>query len=201
MALKAGYVGVKKAILSKLSLLDGAKIIKSVGAGLNYNSGTGALSCKSATASQAGIAKSTDYIGSEVTLSNIIATRDAETGAITALTVPVTSDITSENTAPVTSGSVFTALAGKLSVSEIGTVADLDDYKDTGLYVVTNTSTTNRPGNTGNMFTLLVVKFSDIFVQQIAIEVTGTKETIYTRRYGGATPTFSSWYKIDGTAV
>ena len=66
MALKAGYYGVKKNVLDELNQLDGAKIIKSVGAGLNFNSSTGALSCKSATNSQAGIAKASDYIGKDV---------------------------------------------------------------------------------------------------------------------------------------
>ena len=85
MALKAGYYGVKKNVLDELEKLDGAKIIKSVGAGLNF-SDAGQLSCKSATANQAGIAKSTDYIGSDVTLTlPLMKSIDSETGAVASL--------------------------------------------------------------------------------------------------------------------
>lgn len=87
MALKAGYYGVKKNVLDNLEQLDGAKIIKSIGAGLNF-SDAGQLSCKSATANQAGIAKSTDYIGKDVTITApLLKTLDSDTGAVSGLSV------------------------------------------------------------------------------------------------------------------
>lgn len=89
----------------------------------------------------------------------------------------------------------------KLEVFEINSAVDLDNIIQTGMYIVKNTSTGNRPVNTPNMFTLFVIKFSDIFYQQIVVEVTGVSEKIYTRRYGGDPLAWSSWYKIEGTAV
>ena len=99
MALRAGYYGVKKKILDELEKLDGAKIIKSVGAGLSFNSSTGALSCKLATASQAGIAKSSDYLSADIVFSApLVTVRDAETGELTNLGYANTGDLVSNTT-------------------------------------------------------------------------------------------------------
>lgn len=49
MALKSGYYGVKKNILDELKQLDGAKITKSFGSGLDYDPTTGELGLKFAT--------------------------------------------------------------------------------------------------------------------------------------------------------
>ena len=62
MALRASYYGVKRNLKDERAKLDGAKIIKSVGAGLNFNATTGALSCKSGTLSQAGIVQLIDDV-------------------------------------------------------------------------------------------------------------------------------------------
>lgn len=124
MALKAGYYGVKKNVMDELKQLDGAKIIKSVGAGLNLSS-QGALSCKSATANQAGIAKSTDYIGSDVTITvPLLKTIDSDTGAVSSLSVVYDNepdDDTSTNL--ISSKGVYDALKDFIKiVTETGSV-------------------------------------------------------------------------------
>lgn len=92
----------------------------------------------------------------------------------------------------------------KLETKYINSAIDLDTITETGMYLVLNTSTINRPANTPNMFTLFVMNFGgddNAFKQQMVIETTGTLERIYTRRYGGSPASWSSWYKIEGTVV
>lgn len=119
MALRASYFGIKRNVKDEMEKLDGAKLCKSYGAGLNYNSTTGALSCKSATASQAGIAKSTDYLASSIEYDDIVPSYDADTGAIVKLSVDTTNAVTEDVVNPVQSGAVFSAIQNVANIISI----------------------------------------------------------------------------------
>ena len=73
---------------------------------------------------------------------------------------------------------------------------DLDDIKTTGLYFVQNSAPANSPeGST--WFSLLVAQVAIGNVQQQVVK----GGILYQRNYAGASPTWSSWYKVTGSIV
>lgn len=73
MALKAGYVGVKKSVLSFINNLVGSKIIKTIGDGLSLTN-AGKLNLTAATASKIGGVKVGDGLAIENGVLNVTAT-------------------------------------------------------------------------------------------------------------------------------
>ena len=203
MALKAGYYGVKKNVLDELNQLDGAKIIKSVGAGLNLSS-QGALSCKSATASQAGIAKSSDYLGKDVAATAPMVTTYAETGEATAVNVLYdtwpTDNTSGENSKLVTSTGVYKALLGKLNVfvEALTSENNLNDIRDTGIYFAKGSSPSNAPEGV-TWFALVVLHISDSQNETVQVLFKGT--TMYVRSYTGSPLAWQTWNKFTGSPI
>lgn len=198
MALKAGYYGVKKNVADELKKLDGAKIIKSVGAGLNLSS-QGALSCKSATASQAGIAKSTDYLSSSMQAQLPLSfTEDIETSEINGIEVQFDTTPTN-NTGDIaynliTSKGVYDAIKG---TPEIPGTDDLNDYKleaQSGWYRWGGTAPTNSPESA--TWGVMRLVYYGGGAKQIVIS---GYSTVYIRQY--ASNSWSGWSKFSGTAV
>lgn len=70
MALKAGYVGVKKSLISIINSLASSIIIKDIGEGLDYDEETGKLS------SEGGIIRKNVFIGDVNTVSEVTLTDD-----------------------------------------------------------------------------------------------------------------------------
>ena len=207
MALKAGYYGVKKNVADELKKLDGAKIIKSVGAGLNLSS-QGALSCKSATASQAGIAKSSDYLSSSMLAQLPLSfTEDIETSEINGIEVQF--DTTpSDNSGDIaynliTSKGVYDALQTKLGIIDtlLTSTDDLDNITTTGIYRVESSKPVHSPEDIG-WYALVVYEvahMSETYPNIIQVIYKGG--TMYMRNYAGTPVAWTGWYKFAGSIV
>lgn len=124
---------------------------------------------------------------------------------------------TSGSTNPVTSGGIYTAISGFVTIDDIfgqGTAiisttenpGDLNDYKTPGKYhgynAVTN-SLLNLPiPNTNTHIGLIVAKITDSNILQIAkFGGLSYDKYWYWRRYAVATDTWQPWYKLEGVQV
>lgn len=124
---------------------------------------------------------------------------------------------TENSTNPVTSGGVFSAIAGFITFDDIlgqgvaivstsQNPGDLNDYKTPGKYYGQNTVTNSLQhlpiANTQTHIGLLVLKITNSNIMQI-VKFGGLTQDpyIYFRRYAVGTDTWQSWYVLTATAV
>ena len=124
---------------------------------------------------------------------------------------------TSGSQNPVTSGGIYTAISGFITMDEIygqGTAivsttanpGDLNDYKIPGKYygwnAVTNSLLHLPIANTSTNIGMIVLKITDSNVLQfVKFASTTYDKYIYFRRYAQGTDTWQPWYYIEGVQV
>lgn len=195
MALKAGYYGIKKNLVNKLTKLTG---IYSIGSGLNLSS-AGALSAKNATTSQKGIVQLDEVPTDD---STNVPTSGGVYDALAAKQDTLTFDDTptESSTNPVKSGGVYGVIQeltdDKLDKNSIRVSGvSVDNLITAGIYYCAGEMTGLPYGSVGTMF---VIKSPIDTYQQIYIPA-GDPAKVYIRRYWENA--WSSWYLYTGTVV